>query len=143
MDIFSALRVDHQKQRLLLKAVLDTTGDSPNRAEFFNDLKQSLESHAVAEERYFYAPLIEVDMTVDITRHGIAEHHQIDKLVAKLEQTDMSSPVWLKVMKELNHKVLHHLEEEEQQFFQLAGKALSAEQKNKLAEDYQAYMINQ
>ena len=35
-------------------------------------------------------------------------------------------------MKTLRHKVLHHLEEEEQRFFQLAGKVMTDQQKMKL-----------
>ncbi len=140
MNIFTALRHDHDKQRLLIKAILETKGDSPSRHKFFEDLKEELEAHAVAEERFFYAPLIAKDDTVDLSRHGIAEHHQIDKLVAKLDATDMSSPSWLKTMKELEHKVLHHLEEEEREFFQMAGKVLSDDQKQSLAKDYHGEM---
>ncbi|MEP8022183.1 hemerythrin domain-containing protein, partial [Vibrio parahaemolyticus] len=39
-------------------------------------------------------------------------------------------------MKTLRHKVLHHLEEEEQRFFQMAGKVMSDKQKQQLANDY-------
>ncbi|MCF2947839.1 hemerythrin domain-containing protein [Paraglaciecola aquimarina] len=140
MNIFNALKVDHEKQRLLMSALLETKAGSPNREEFFKDLKQNLAEHAIAEERYFYVPLIKTDQTVTVSRHGIAEHHDIDKLVAKLENTELSSPIWLKVMKELQHKVLHHLEEEELRFFQQAGKVLDQKQKLELADEYTAYM---
>ncbi|NMV23297.1 hemerythrin domain-containing protein, partial [Vibrio parahaemolyticus] len=73
---------------------------------------------------------------IDLTRHGIAEHHEIDKVIAQLDATDMSSPAWLNLMKTLRHKVLHHLEEEEQRFFQLAGKVMTDKQKMKLADGY-------
>ena len=43
-------------------------------------------------------------------------------------------------MKSLQHKVLHHLEEEEREFFQQAGKNLSAKQKSELAVKYQTEM---
>jgi hypothetical protein len=140
MDIFSALRSDHEKQRLLMKVLVETTGDSASRRDFFSDLKQQLTQHSIAEERCFYAPLIERDSTIELARHAIAEHHEIDELIAQLEQTDMSSPVWLKTMKSLQHKVLHHLEEEEREFFQQAGKNLSATQKSELAVKYQTEM---
>jgi hypothetical protein len=143
MDIFTALRDDHDKQRHLMKVLVETEGNSPSRAMFFSDLKDQLEAHAVAEERFFYAPLIADDKSIDLSRHGIAEHHQIDKLVAKLEETEMSSPNWLKTMKELQHKVLHHLEEEEREFFPIAGKVLAKQEKQSLAKDYEAEMAEQ
>jgi len=140
MDIFAALRSDHEKQRLLMKVLVETTGDSASRRDFFIDLKQQLTLHSIAEERYFYAPLMKLDSTIELARHAISEHHEIDELIAQLEQTDMSSPVWLKTMKSLQHKVLHHLEEEEREFFQQAGKNLSAKQKSELAVKYQTEM---
>jgi len=140
MDIFAALLSDHEKQRLLMKVLVETTGDSASRRDFFIDLKQQLTLHSIAEERYFYAPLMKLDSTIELARHAISEHHEIDELIAQLEQTDMSSPVWLKTMKSLQHKVLHHLEEEEREFFQQAGKNLSAKQKSELAVKYQTEM---
>lgn len=135
-NIFDVLKDSHEKQRLLLDSLLETSGDSPTRREFYQNLKQELVQHAAAEERCFYAPLIESDKTIDMTRHGIAEHHAIDKIIAQLDETDWGAPAWLTVLKTLRHKVLHHLEEEEQRFFQLAGKVMSDEQKQQLADDY-------
>lgn len=142
MDIFAALRSDHEKQRLLMKVIVETTGDSASRRDFFQDLKAQLKQHSKAEERHFYMPLMKLDTTIELARHAIAEHHDIDELIAQLEQTDMSSPTWLKTMKDLQHKVLHHLAEEEREFFQQAGKNLSDLQKSELAELYQAEMGN-
>ena len=85
---------------------------------------------------------MELDTTIELARHAIAEHHEIDEFIAKLETTDMDSPVWLKTMKALQHKVIHHLAEEEREFFQQAGKNLSASQKIELATQYQAEMSN-
>ena len=33
------------------------------------------------------------DVGLDITRHALSEHHEMDELVEQLEQTDMSSLV--------------------------------------------------
>jgi len=142
VDIFTALRSDHEKQRFLMQILVQTTGDSASRREFFQDLKRQLNQHAIAEERYFYAPLIKLDNTIELARHAIAEHHEIDEIIAQLEQTEFSSPVWLKTMKALQHKVLHHLAEEERKFFQQAGKNLNNAQKELLATQYNAEMTH-
>ena len=136
MKIFEALRKDHEKQRLLLKILAETSGDTAARREYFQELKDQLESHAVAEERHFYSHMLENDDTVELTRHGIAEHHEIDELIEKLDETEMSSPAWLHYLKSLQEKVEHHLADEEQEFFQVAGKVLNERQKEKLADGY-------
>jgi hemerythrin-like domain-containing protein len=88
-------------------------------------------------------PLIAHDMTQEPSRHGIAEHHQMDKLVAQLQTTELSSPAWLVTAKALHHKIYHHLEEEEQGVFQLAGKVLSEAEKRSLAKDYEGEFVSQ
>ncbi|WP_395339184.1 hemerythrin domain-containing protein [Ningiella sp. W23] len=142
MKIFEALRQDHDKQRALMKALVETSGESILREEFYKQLKNELNKHSVAEERHFYSPLIQYDNTVELSRHGIAEHHQIDKLIEKLDATDMSSSAWLTSMKQLKDKVEHHLTEEETEFFKIAGKALNSEQKESLADEYLDEMQN-
>ena len=136
-NIFDVLKDSHEKQRLLMDALLQTSGDTQARQELYVNLKDELAKHAIAEERHFYAPLIESDQSIDMTRHGIAEHHGIDKILAQLDDTEMSSPAWLVLMKTLKDKVEHHLEEEEQRFFQIAGRVLDTEQKETLARKYE------
>ena len=140
MKIFEALRHDHDKQRGLIKLINETSGDCNTRQVFFEQLKKELSQHAVAEERAFYAPLMNEDSTIKMSRHGIAEHHQIDKFIEKLDQTEMSSPAWLVTFKKLADVISHHLDEEEKQFFDKASDTLSEKQKTDLAMQYQEEM---
>ena len=103
-------------------------------------MKVELKGHETAEERNFYKQLIDNDMMVEHTRHGIAEHHEIDELIEKVEDADMDSSAWLAHLKSLDHQVRHHLEDEEKSFFQLAGKVFSEAQKTDLAKKYNAEM---
>ncbi|UAB75702.1 hemerythrin domain-containing protein [Mesoflavibacter sp. SCSIO 43206] len=141
MNIFESIRKDHDTQRELLDQLVQTTGDTDKRDTIFKKLKKELEVHADAEERHFYKPLISDDMMQDKARHGIAEHHEIDELIEKLEDTDYDSSAWLKYAKDLKEKVEHHLEDEEHSFFQLAGKVFNQKQKEDLAKKYRSYMI--
>ena len=140
MTIFEALREDHDKQRTLLDILVKTHGDSEGRNELFEKVKKELQHHAAAEERHFYIPLMEEDLTQDKSRHSVAEHHEIDELIEKLETTDFSSPGWVAHAKKLHELVNHHLDEEEHGVFQLAGKALSESQKTTLATEYRQEM---
>lgn len=136
MTIFEALRVSHDRQREFIDAVLLTTGDSEERREGYQRLKTELLAHETAEERHFYIPLMAHDNGVDLSRHAIAEHHEMDELLEKLDEIEMSSSSWLITARELGDKVLHHLEEEERRFFQMAGKLLNDKQKAELATQY-------
>ncbi|ENW20177.1 hypothetical protein L313_0635 [Acinetobacter haemolyticus CIP 64.3 = MTCC 9819] len=138
MNIFEALRESHDKQRSLAKKLVETSGHSEERKELFDLLKNELYAHSVAEDRYLYIPLMFDDVGLDITRHALAEHHEMDELVETLEQTDMSSPSWLATAKQLSEKVHHHLKEEERKFFQQAGKILADAEKEKLGKQYLA-----
>ena len=140
MTIFEALRADHETQRTLADLLTKTKGDSDGRNELFARLKRELEAHAGAEERYFYVPLMEHDLTQEKARHSVAEHKELDDLVEKLEEYDMSGSQWLQTAEELAHLLTHHLDEEEQEVFQLAGKALSEAEKTSLAGEYDADM---
>lgn len=142
MKIFEAIRKDHDTQRNLLDKLLKTSRNTEKRDLLFKELKNQLEIHANAEERHFYKPLISNDMMQDKARHGIAEHHQIEELIEQLEETDYDSSAWLKIAKQLQEKLEHHLEDEEKTFFQLAGKVFTEKQKETLADDYTKYMSN-
>nr|WP_196988602.1 hemerythrin domain-containing protein [Caenimonas aquaedulcis] len=138
MNIFEALRLSHDTQRMLATKLLDTHGDTPERRNLYRELKHELAAHAIAEERCFYSPLIGFDESVAQARHGMAEHHEMDSLVDELNKMDFSSPGWIAQFRKLQHKVFHHLEDEEHAIFQLAGKVLTEGAKMSLAKDYEA-----
>ena len=140
MTIFESIRNDHDIQRDLLDRLVNTSGDTKDRDQLFKALKAELLIHADAEERFYYKPLIDSDMMQDKARHGIAEHHEIEELVEQLNETDYDSSAWLKIAKDLKHKVEHHLEDEEHKFFQSSGKVLTETQKTDLAKKYNEYM---
>lgn len=136
MNIFEALRESHDRQRSYADALIRTSGDNPERVEAYKQLKSELQAHETAEERHFYIPLMAFDNGVDLSRHGICEHHEMDEMMEELDETEMSSPAWLATAKKLAEKVHHHLKEEEQKFFQMAGKLLDDKQKETLAGQY-------
>ncbi len=136
MNIFEALRESHERQRDLADQLLKTHGDSPERRSVFQALKNELFAHEVAEDRFFYIPLMMTDSGLGITRHALAEHHEMDEMVEELTELDMSNTGWLALAKKLTETVHHHLIEEEHRFFQQAGKILDEQQKTVLAKQY-------
>lgn len=118
MNIFEALRESHDRQRALVEKLVKTVGDTPERRHLFESLKNELYAHAVAEDRYFYIPLMMTDSGLNISRHALAEHHEMDELLEKITETAWHSSRWLILAKQLSETVLHHLQEEEHGFFQ-------------------------
>lgn len=141
-NIFEELRKDHDVQRDLLNAIVETSGKTPERKKMYKALKKELIDHAKYEEQNFYVPLMQMDMTQNLARHSVAEHKEIDDLIEKLDDLDLDSPQWLKYVKDLDHLVKHHLEEEEREVFPVAGKALNKTEKKDLGKEYEENMTN-
>ena len=55
--------------------------------------------------------------TTDETRHSVAEHKEIEELLNDLAATPMSSGAWMTKFRTLNERYLHHIDEEEQDWF--------------------------
>ncbi len=143
MNIFEALREDHEVQRELMSLLEETSGDSAARQRNFAELVRELAAHAAAEERCLYVPMINADLTQEKARHSVAEHHELDELVEELQGIGMDSSAWLTKARHLFERVEHHLREEEREVFQLAGKVLSEREKTSRAADYQREMKEQ
>lgn len=140
--IFETLRKDHDLQRQLIADLLNTEGASERRIQVFEQLKSELEAHAINEERQFYVPLMCHDLTQEKARHSVAEHKELDDFIEQLDEYELGAPQFLVTSRELSDRLLHHLEEEEREVFQLAGKVLSQQEKTELASAYRAAMAD-
>ena len=143
MNIFEALRISHVTQRALVDRLIATQGDTLERRSIFRSLKRELAAHAAAEERFFYQPLIAHDMLQELSPGGIAEHHQMDRLIETLELTDRSSLAWLVRAKALHDQIHQHLEVEERSLFPLAGRVFNDNEMLSLARQYEGEFVLQ
>jgi hemerythrin superfamily protein len=134
--IFDVIRDDHETQRTLVSLLIETVGQSDGRTELWPRLKRELHAHAGAEERFFYVPLMEHDMTQDAARHSVAEHKELDDFIEQLDGYDMSAPQWLQTARELAERLIHHLDEEENEIYPVAGRVLSDAEKTSLGSEY-------
>src|SRR5690606_37398084 len=135
-NIYEALRESHDIQRSLCTKLVRAAANSERRQQIYRELKVELAAHAAAEERFLYAPILMDDMGLDPSRHALAEHHEIDELVADLGKAEEKGGSWLAKAKNLSKEVRHHLREEEKKFFQISGKILTETQKTRLAKQY-------
>jgi len=125
-DIFGRLVEDHDRHRALLAMVEETQGDSDDRHVLFEELTRELKAHAAAEEQALWSTVLRDPETTEFARHAVAEHKEIDEMLADLAARDMGSPGWLRRFAALKEEYLHHIREEEQEQFVAAEKRLSA-----------------
>ena len=143
MNIFEALRISHVTQRALADRLIQTQGDTLERRAIVSSLQRELAAHAAAEERYFYLPLSACCQLLQLSPHGIAEHHQMDQLMNALALADPRSPAWQLGALALHDKVHQHLEVEERSWFPLAGTALDTADQVSLALQYESEFVLQ
>lgn len=125
-DIFGRLVEDHDRHRALLAMIEETHGDSDDRHVLFEELTRELKAHAAAEEQALWSSVLRDPATTDFARHAVAEHKEIDEMLADLAARDMGSSGWLRRFAALKEEYLHHIREEEQEQFVAAEERLSA-----------------
>lgn len=126
-DVFGRLVEDHDKHRALIAMIEETTSGNPDqRKMLFEEFCKEVQSHAAAEEQALWSTVMREPSTTDDARHAVAEHKELDDLMADLAARDYSSPGWLRRFAALKEEYLHHVGEEEQEQFVAAEKTLSA-----------------
>ncbi|MFT3776967.1 MAG: hemerythrin domain-containing protein [Ottowia sp.] len=125
-DIFGRLVEDHDRHRALLAMIAATEGKSPERERLFDELVREIKGHAAAEEQALWSTVLRDPPTTEDARHAVAEHHEMDEMLADLAARDMASSGWLRRFAKLREEYLHHIREEEQEQFVAAQKHLSA-----------------
>ncbi|MEZ4365240.1 MAG: hemerythrin domain-containing protein [Kofleriaceae bacterium] len=140
-SLFAVIRESHVLQRRWCEKLLRHDGAESVREQLFLQLKVELAAHAAAEERFLYVPLLMTDPGLDVSRHALSEHHDIDELCEDLSVRKKAGARWLKIARDLSEKVHHHLEEEESKFFKVGGRILSGRKKASLARSYQRELV--
>ncbi|HEY3486921.1 MAG TPA: hemerythrin domain-containing protein [Gammaproteobacteria bacterium] len=132
MNIYTQLKDDHAELQQLLDQIHETgPRAAKKRDNLFSDFKLALLVHSKVEEAVFYSqlkayPNLEIDEL-----EAENEHRLSGLLLEELNSMPKDSPEWRAKFVLLKEMLEHHIEEEEQEIFKKAKKALSKE----LAED--------
>ncbi|HKR91416.1 hemerythrin domain-containing protein [Novosphingobium sp.] len=135
--IFKDLKSDHARHRRLFEKLSETQGNSAERCALFEDLRKELQAHAAAEEESLYAAMLACPDLRENARHSVTEHKEIDDFLGELLKIDMASGAWLAKFKEMQHRYLHHIDEEEEEMFPAAAATLSEAAERRLAEVFE------
>lgn len=140
MDIYKALKQDHDEVKSMLEKLSDTTERAEKtRQQTFERLKLELIAHSRAEEEVFYAALREHDDIRDDVLEGEQEHHMVDVLLEELSDLDVTDEQWTAKLTVLKEQIEHHVEEEEGELFKQAKKRLDDDQAESLAAEFQKH----
>ncbi|GAA3890458.1 hemerythrin domain-containing protein [Sphingomonas limnosediminicola] len=122
MDITQLIADDHAEQRRLFALIeeLRPTESSALQATWVR-LRVLLDTHALAEERFFYPELLRVgqgadyETSVDETRDAIKDHNEIRDTAAAVDFQAVGSPEWFEAVAACNRANSDHMAEEERQ----------------------------
>lgn len=127
MDIFRALKNDHDELRGLLDQLVNASANDQSTKILLDEIKEQLIPHSRAEEAVFYNPLREVEAAKDIVGHAYTEHMKAEGLLRALRGMEMIGIEWTAAAKKLRDDITHHIEEEEGKMFEVARPLLSAQ----------------
>ena len=123
MDIMRLIADDHAEQRRLF-ALIDelTQKDDAALNAVWSRLRSLLDTHAEAEERFFYPELLKIGCGAadsgsadDETRDAIKDHNEIRDTARAVDGAQLGSPAWLKAVAAVNKANGDHMAEEERQ----------------------------
>ena len=131
--IYAALKADHNRHRELLERIGDTSLLGTQRAELFEELRKELQAHAAAEEESLYATMLANPELRDEARHSVSEHKEVDDLLGELDKMSTHDPRWYLKFKQMRHRYEHHIQEEEEEMFPAASKAIPNAEEARIA----------
>lgn len=147
MDITQIISDDHDEQRRLFAALEQIDADDTDAlGAVWNRLKALLDSHAEAEERFFYPELLKLgkgaadaDDAKDETEDAIEDHNDIRDTGEKVQQHKVGSREWFAAVAACNVANSSHMAEEERQSLSDFRQHASLELRHKLAVRFLAF----
>ena len=122
MDITQLIAEDHTEQRRLF-ALIDqlSSNDRDALKAVWARLRGLLDTHAEAEEKFFYPELLKLgrgadnETPVEETKDAIKDHNEIRDTAAKVDQQELGSRQWFDAVAACNKANSDHMAEEERQ----------------------------
>lgn len=115
-----ALLRDHNMVRKLAEAYRNSE-NMDVRINAVEQVLMLLETHSLLEEQVFYPAVREVD--AEMISHFEEEHHKTDDMLVALKRMSLQDEQALPLFEQMIEMTLHHIEEEENEFFPKLEKA--------------------
>lgn len=146
MDIVDCILTDHNKQRTLFAALDEARDDTDSLGKIWTQLKDHLESHAAAEENFFYPDLLkkghgalDSDSPEETTDDAVGDHNEIAEAAEAADTHDVGSDKWWEQVDLCHKRNSAHLSEEERQGLTDFRRNVPADKRRKLGVKYLAF----
>jgi hemerythrin-like domain-containing protein len=126
MNVLTKIESDHQEIRHLIEQINTHIDDITVRGNTYDKLKTLVLTHHQAEQDTLLTELVQHDQSRDKAMHLVEEHGEHKKIIEQLEDLTPERADWRERYQELQHDLLHHIKEEEQELFQVARETLDA-----------------
>lgn len=131
--ILTKIQLEHD---LLIRQFekIETSNDYFERVQLFKQVKVELVNHMDGEEHTIYPRLHHQRLSQLSDR----EHHEIKEYLQRLNLINFGSDNWLNVFSRLKEIVRQHSQDEERSMFEEARQAISQEELQEMAFDFEA-----
>jgi hemerythrin superfamily protein len=138
MNIYTALKKDHQKIETLLNRLVESSEQGNDEwKSLVDEIRDELIPHSRAEEALFYNPIRETSHGSGTIVHSFAEHALAEAELRTLQAMEVINTNWTTLAKKLRSDLLHHVEEEEGKVFGAARLVFSEEEAEKIGEAFE------
>jgi hypothetical protein len=147
MDITQLILDEHAQQRNLFAQIEQIdAADTDALASLWKRLHALLDSHAEAEERFFYPRLMKIgegandaESAADETRDAIEDHNDIRVTAAAVDKEKVGSDAWFAAIGNCNKANGDHMAEEERQGLTDFRRTASLQERHDLAVRFAAF----
>ena len=123
MKATDILKKQHREVLGLFREI-ERTDDPNERRRLLDEVADALKMHSELEEEIFYPAIRQsgTQKAEELVLEALEEHHVVDLLLAETPDVDPEAENFEAKMRVLKELVSHHIEEEEQEMFQLASR---------------------
>jgi hypothetical protein len=118
-ELFNTILEDHNQIRDTMERLLGMQGEpSIKKKALFAELEFQLVPHMKAEEKVYYAAMLDKHNTREDAFKAIEEHRVAETMLGELKHTPVEDEFWEPRMKVLRELVTAHMDNEEKDYFQ-------------------------
>lgn len=134
-DILSLIESEHRAVEELF-GQLESSEDTEEIEQLFEDVYRALTLHARVEELVFYTALREYEETQGYLEEAEAEHNSTKILLEQMKNLSVEDSEFGVKMSYLQDTFLHHVEEEESEIFEAIRQCMDEEALDALGQEF-------
>jgi hemerythrin superfamily protein len=133
--VFRKLSQEHGELTALLVRVKKSS-DPEVRQHLFPDIRRELLAHEKAEQEVVYPAFRRYSELVQIADAHQVDSGQIEQIVKELSAIDYADASWGRMFDRLADLVMHHADQEENEYFPKASRIMGDDEPNVLEKQY-------